>query len=117
MGHIKGINYLYHEFPLNQPMGHSLLTSLGGSSLCGHCMLWYYIILYYIVLYYFEQSTGANSEEGRSVILNRPLFSRGQYYVAKSRVGEKAALMILVVGERRSDEAVITDNVVYPEVL
>ena len=43
--------------------------------------------------------------------------THGQYYVAKSRVGEKAALKILVVGERRSDGAVITDNVVYPEVL
>ena len=51
------------------------------------------------------------------VYLDRPFFSHGQYYVAKSRVGEKAALKILVVGERRSDGAVITDNVVYPEVL
>ena len=49
------------------------------------------------------------------VYLERPFFSHGQYYVAK--VGEKAALKILVVGGRRSDGAVITDNVVYPEVL
>ena len=51
------------------------------------------------------------------VYLDRPVFSHGQYYVSMSRVGEKAALKKLVLDGKRSDGVVVTDNVVYPEVL
>ena len=52
------------------------------------------------------------------IYLPKPVFSHGQIYVSKSRVGDPEGVRVLVPGATKdNDGAIYTANVVYKEVL